>query len=737
MPELSRRNVLRGAAATGAAAAASAATLSGAPSALAATPASAAKGSAAKSGAKPHGDIRDIKHVVILMQENRSFDHYFGSLKGVIGFGDRSAISTPGGYSVFQQPTSAPGTAVAGTQYPWPLAGGSFAGAQPPTPEQGAQNYGGTDHSWGTQHGAWWGGHLSGWYAYKGGPATLGFLDRDDIPFHYALADAYTIGDAYHCSVLSATGPNRTYLWSGTVNADQEHGSYIANNGGDELGQFLPWESYPETLQNAGVTWKIYQGSDNYGDNGAQYFKTLADLDPSQGGTAPAPGTNVYYDNGLAVVPEPLDPEQFNGDNLASAILADVQAGTLPQVSWVVTNQQYSEHPDGAPTDGAYYVGKVLQALATDEDLFNSTLVIIDFDENDGQFDHVPPPVAPQGTKDEFVLDTTVAPVPLPVGLGYRVPLILISPWTRGGFVFSEVSDHTSVIQFLERWTTAIGRPARCPNISAWRRSVCGDLTAAFNFKKPVYGLPALPFITATVGEAHSYHPVPNSNARPAQEAGTKPAKALPVQPNASLAGVAASAGGGVTVSLGLQNYSAHARRASHFMVYDNTLAVAPAIGAYPAAFPGAYTVAPSAKAATTTVTQEVSGPAYDVTVVSANRFLRRFAGDMTKAGAELQVTASYYEGNGSSTDKPLIFFDLCNSTGKPVTFTLAYTSYTKAPADKISCDAHGRWSHQVDDLVTTHGWYDITVTADIDPTWSQRFIGHIENGADSVTGSF
>ena len=161
-----------------------------------------------------------------------------------------------------------------------------------------------------------------------------------------------------------ATGPNRTYLWSGTINADQEDGSFVAFTGGDELGRFLPWQSYPETLQHAGLTWKVYQGTDNYGDNGAQYFKTFAELDPSQGGTAPAPGSNVYYDNGLATVPEPLDPESRQrrqpGQRASSA---DVVAGTLPQVSWVVTNQPYSEHPDGAPTDGGVLHRRGTQAL--------------------------------------------------------------------------------------------------------------------------------------------------------------------------------------------------------------------------------------------------------------------------------------------------------------------------------------------------------------------------------------
>ena len=242
--------------------------------------------------------------MVILTQENRSFDHYFGSLRGARGFGDRATILLPGGLPVWRQPEAAPGQPAGGTRYPWPLSAGTFTGAQPPTPRAGTQRYGGTDHSWATQHGAWHGGLMDAWQHAKGGPATMGFLTRDDIPFYYALADAYTIGDAYHCSVFGPTGPNRTYLWSGTINAGQEHGGYVAYGASDdELGRFLPWQSYPETLQAAGVSWKVYQGSDNYGDNGAQYFAAVARLDPAQGGTA-APG-DVYYDNGVAIVPAP------------------------------------------------------------------------------------------------------------------------------------------------------------------------------------------------------------------------------------------------------------------------------------------------------------------------------------------------------------------------------------------------------------------------------------------------
>ncbi len=725
MPEISRRNLIRGAAVVGGAAAMSGTVA--AESANAVTVQSAAY----KPRGTVHGDIRDIKHVVILMQENRSFDHYFGSLRGVQGFGDKATIQLPGGLPVWQQPAAAPGLPVTSTQYPWPLSSGTFTGTQPPSPEQGAQNYGGTDHSWESQHGAWYGGFMNVWQYAKGGPTTMGFLARRDIPFHYALADTYTIGDAYHCSVLSATGPNRTVLWSGSINAGEQNGTFVAYSGGDELGKFLPWESYPETLQAAGLSWKIYQGTDNYGDNGAQYFKTFADLDPSQGGTAPAAGTNVFYDNGLATVPEPLNPENSNGDNLANAIKADVKAGKLPQVSWVVTNQQYSEHPDGAPTDGAYYIGKVLQALNADPEVFNSTLVIIDFDENDGQFDHVPPPVPPAGTPDEFYTETTssvIPPIPLPTGLGFRVPLMLVSPWSRGGWVTSEVSDHTSVIQFLEKWTAAIGKPAHCQNISAWRRSVCGDLTGAFDFKHPVYGLPNLPFVTAPVGEASSYHPVPASDVMPVQESGTKPARPLPFQPNANLTSVS-----GTAATLALSNSAPFADRAAHFSVYDNTLSAPPALASYPAGFPGQYTVAPSTRGVETV---KATGPvsaagAYDITVIGPNRFLRRFTGDATKAGAKVTVEAEYYH----SGFQPKFVLDLVNGASAAVNFTVTTNRYGTSRPVHYHVPAGETIQHNIDPHVNTSGWYDLTVTIDNDSSWSQRFTGHVESGQASITG--
>jgi phospholipase C len=697
----------------------------------------------AASKPKRHGDLRDIKHVVVLMQENRSFDHYYGSLRGVRGFADRSTAPLPGGLSVFQQPTSLPGQPVTGTQYPWRLSDAPVtaypAGQQPPSSEVGAQNYRGTDHSWESQHTAWYGGLMNAWYVSKGGPITLGYLDRADLPFHYALADQYTIGDAYHCSVLSATGPNRTYHWSGSIDAQKKYSDFTAYSGGDELGRNLLWESYGETLQKAGVSWKVYQGSDNYGDNGLEYFKTFAQYDPDQGGT-PAPG-NVFYDKGIAVVAEPHDYATGNADNLALAVKKDVLAGTLPQVSWLVTNQRFSEHPDGAPTDGAYYVHEVLKALNADPDVFNSTLVIINFDENDGQFDHVPPPVPAPGEKDEFVAGTDLSQygltAPAPVGLGFRVPMLLVSPWTRGGWVTSEVSDHTSVIQFMEKWTGALGKPAISPNISDWRRRVCGDLTGAFDFTSPVFGLPKLPNLTP-IGEPVGYTPPVTTNAQPGQEPGTKRARPLPYQPNANLVGFTKDGGGSVTAKVAFSNNGPHVRKASHFSVYNN-LAATPSLTEYPAKFPGQYTVDPSHTLSHRTVTgtaqvgAEAGDSAYDITVLGPNRFLRHFTGDVSAPGASAEVAAEYYADGHSS--RPKLALKLTNTSGRAVTFTVVSRHYTKDRPTTHHVPAHGHVTHTVDPLARSDGWYDLSVTVSGDSSWSRGYIGHLEDGSHSITG--
>jgi phospholipase C len=644
------------------------------------------------------GTITDVKHVVVLMQENRSFDHYFGMLKGVRGFADRSGIQLPGGYSVFDQPNGA------GRQYPWQFSATEPAGGA--DPERLAQCSGDLAHSWSDQHAAWNSGKMDGWVAAKGNVRTLGHLTRDDIPFHYALADNWTVCDAYHCSILSATGPNRTYLWSGMIDPAGTAGG-PAYDGGDESG--LRWQTYAEALEAAGVSWKVYQNAaDNFGDNGLAYFRQFSS----------APGGSALAVKGMGSVPKVTGRTP---DDIAAAIRADALAGTLPQVSWVVSDEGSSEHPYATPQDGAHFVHLVIQALAASPDVFDSTVLFLNYDENDGFFDHVPPPAAPSGTAGEFYSGVNI-------GLGARVPLIAISPWTHGGWVHSEVSDHTSVLRFLERWTTAIGKPAACTGISAWRRKVCGDLTGMFDFAHPVYGLPSLPDTTAVIGEstcAPLPNPAPVDNKLPQQEPGTRPARALPYQPNASLSPFTFGASGQILAWIALANQGAPATSAAHLAVYAN---------AHRTGGPWQYTLdAGGSSSDCFNCGAGYGGGLYDLSVIGPNRFLRRFTGDATEAGKDLTVTPSY--ANAPDTGQLALWFKLANSGTAAVTFTLISASYRTDGPWLYTVQPGGSTSDFFNAAAYSHGWYDFTVTASSDATWSQRFTGHLETGLASISG--
>ncbi|WP_163508479.1 phosphocholine-specific phospholipase C [Fodinicola acaciae] len=636
------------------------------------------------------GSIADVRHIVVLMQENRSFDHYFGTLKGVRGFADRATIPLAGGYSVFDQPNGS------GRQYPFPLRGTAS------NAETLVQCQGDIAHSWSDQHKAWNGGRLDSWMAAKNKIGCLGYLDRTDHPFHFALADAYTICDAYHCSGLTATGPNRTFLFSGMIDADGKYGS-PAYDGGDESG--LTWQTYAEVLQAAGISWRVYQkANDNYGDNALAYFRQFANAKP---------GTPLH-DRGMSSVPSVTGKTP---DDILAAIRADVQAGTLPQVSWVVTDQITSEHPIGPPVNGERFVNGLLQALAASSDTLNSTVVFINYDENDGFFDHVPPPSPVAGTPGEFVNGT-------PVGLGFRVPMIVVSPWTRGGWVDSEVFDHTSVIRFIETWSAAIGKPANCQLISAWRRAVCGDLTSAFDFANPVYGLPNLPTPGAAISAATCAllpNPSPKNNALPAQEPGSKPARALPYQTNAAVSSWY-YAGDVIQLNVTMSN---DGQRAAHFSVYAN---------AFRTGGPWQYTV--PAHGWTTDFFNCGAGfgdGQYDFTVIGANRFLRRLRGTASGAGKDVETRSRIAV--TASTGKLAIWFDFVNGSAAATTFTVTSVNYRTDGPWTYDVAAGQTVSDYFNAVAYTNGWYDFTVTCSADPGWSRRFTGHIETGEPSVTG--
>jgi phospholipase C len=414
------------------------------------------------------GSLRDVKHVVLLMQENRSFDHYFGTMAGVRGFGDDKALKLPDGRSVFYQPDP---QNPKGYLLPFHL----------DTRTTSAQKIPSTSHAWEVQHASWNGGKMDNWLpAHRKAegakaPYVMGYHTRADVPFQFALAEAFTVCDAYHCSVMGPTWPNRMYWMTGTIDPDGEGGGPLTSN--KLLRGGFRWTTYAERLEKAGVSWKVYQQHDNYGCNVLEYFKTFREADRD----------SRLYNRGM--VREPEGKFEYDAIN-----------GQLPAVSWIIPTSTASEHPDFMPAAGAAFVASKINAIAANPDLWAKTVFILDYDENDGLFDHVAPPVPPAGTPKEFVKG-------VPIGGGFRVPCILVSPWTAGGWVCSEPFDHTSVLRFLEKFTGVAE-----PNITEWRRKTFGDLTSAFRFGAEKAKVPQLPDTVNTLNLARyeaAYLPKP------------------------------------------------------------------------------------------------------------------------------------------------------------------------------------------------------------------------------------
>lgn len=431
------------------------------------------------------GTIEDVDHVVILMQENRSFDHYFGVMAGVRGFGDPHPIPVAPGADgaprdVWTQIDRTAGPPVKVS--PFHLS---------TTADFDLMRVEGTPHHWPDAQAAWDQGRMGHWPEAKTQRA-MGYYTRQDIPFQYAMAEAFTLCDAYHCSVHTGTNTNRLFLFSGTNDPLGLAGGPVIDNVDDDLNKpdgdqpRYDWTTYAERLQAAGIDWRHYQNlADNFGDNPVQNFMAYRRAFRGEPGSDPA-----LKDRALST--RDLD-----------RLKADVLNGRLPQVSWIIGTAEGSEHPGpSSPAQGADYIARVIDALTANPAVWARTVLFINFDENDGFFDHAPPPAppspdpeAPGGFAGASTVSTageyhrlpargaegdTAAFRGRPYGLGPRVPMYILSPWSRGGWVHSEVADHTSVIRFLERRFGVME-----PNISPWRRAVCSDLTTAFDFASP------------------------------------------------------------------------------------------------------------------------------------------------------------------------------------------------------------------------------------------------------------
>ncbi|MFT4251057.1 MAG: phospholipase C, phosphocholine-specific [Caulobacter sp.] len=686
MPVIDRRRLLIGAAAAGAL-----------PSALAASLARAA----AIDADVRKGTIEDVRHVVILMQENRSFDHYFGTMAGVRGFGDRFPVpvrDAPGrqGATVFLQ-------AFGEKDGPETIA---------PFPLNTTQTFAhmrveGTPHGWSDAQEAWDEGRMDRWPVVKHAH-SMGFYERADIPFQHALAETFTLCDAYHCSTQTGTNTNRLFLWTGTNDGLGRAGGPSISNSHDDFAdkggtaESYSWTTYPERLLAAGVSWRLYQDmADNFTDNPLAGFAAYREA------RAGAPGSDARLKD-LALSTWHLDK-----------LREDVVGGRLPSVSWIIAPAADSEHPGpSSPAQGADYTARVIDALTADPEVWARTVLLVMFDENDGFFDHMPPPAPPSKAADGAVLGGSTVDTAgeyhlvrnpteakaerdhlmgRPYGLGPRVPLYVISPWSRGGFVNSQVFDHGSVIRFLEaRFGVAE------PNISPWRRAVCGDLTSCFDFRAPNRRpRETLPATAQTAERAAALPktttpPTPATIIPPVQARGVRPSRALPYRFE-----VEATVRGGA-VTLALAN-TGGAGAVLH--LYDRLRLDAPS---------RRYTLGAGGR-----LEDAWPAGAYDLWLLGPNGFHRDFAGEAAD-GLELRIreavdgrSVSAAISNAGDRSRTVV---VAAADGKPWRVTLAPgVSKTRT------------WP-------TDRGWYDLAATCPDAPSWRRRAAGRVETGKDSVS---
>ncbi|WP_116204218.1 alkaline phosphatase family protein [Amycolatopsis circi] len=725
----------------------------------------------------PSGGLANIEHVVILMQENRSFDHYFGALRGVRGFGDLNAAQLPTGRSVFHQPR--------GDGYVLPYA-------------TRLQNLAGLDHTVDGGHAAWAGGRYDGWIEAKS-ELTMAHYGREDLGFYHQLADAFTICDAYHCSVMGPTDPNRMFLFTGKIgnpvslyNFESTIRSLLLGNdvglgllktfgtdavvdaiaaamqgaatilpveiasaiyrcftGSGELSPFAwkvikdpafsanvkeallgyQWTTYAERLEEQGVSWRVYQEWDNYADNSLEYFarfqqvaeaalKYTSDTLPYRSfehfytdvRTKPAkratllaklargvdrlsPRDRSLFERGLYRAPD--------GD-LVGQFRSDATAGRLPRVSWIVLPYAQSEHPIHGPRNGAAVVHDVLDVIGSVPGVWNKTVFILNYDENDGYFDHVLPPVPPVSASGESYYGE-------PFGLGARVPMIVVSPWSKQG-VCSELSEHSSVLRFLEK-VTGVAEP----NIGDWRRRMTGDLTSAFDFSTTT--APVLPPAEPAAPQpaTGAREPVPENQEMPVQEPGTKPKRPLSYAPITSVRQDVAAR----KVVLSMRNAAAAGAPGIHYIVYPN---------AFRDANPTRFDVLPGG---TVTETIEQASGKYDCTCYGPNGFQHRFAGDLTQPGATAEVSAGPAPGHGRA-----VTLSFANGGSTAVVFTVKANAYrTDGPwTFPVPPGNSASVNLPLETPETGDGWYDLTATVDTDSGYLRRFRGYVENGSTGVT---
>lgn len=832
--------------------------LSGAGGAMAALPASIQRAFAIDPA--PGTTFLDAEHIVILMQENRSFDHCYGSLQGVRGFNDPRALQLPSQNPVWLQSNAQ---------------GQTFAPFRLNMKESKATWMGSLPHSWTNQvdarnegkHDGWLEAKRSGHKEYADMPLTLGFYNREDVPFYYALADAFTICDQHFCSSLTGTMPNRLYLWSGTIRGTHDASAPAkVLNENVEYDNSAHWKTFPERLEENGVSWKVYQNElwhdvgltaeqgpwlSNFGDNPLEWFtqyhvkfaparrahvagllrtlpekskglqariKALSETDPSlktlrsdlakveESYKAALEEQKKWTQEAFEQLPEREkrihekafdtnqgDPHfhelttlkyqedgvqrelQFPKGDVLHQFRQDVNSGKLPTVSWIVAPENFSDHPSSA-WFGAWYVSEVMDILTRNPEVWKKTIFILTYDENDGYFDHVPPFVAPHPHKpgtgavsrdirveedyvtmaEERAAQKTQSARESSIGLGFRVPLVIASPWSRGGFVCSQVFDHTSVLQLLERVIShRVGRKISESNISTWRRAVCGDLSSAFRefHGEPVPVPPAIarePFVEG-IHRAQFKQPPSNYSAlsaadqehlrqfprdprfMPRQEPGVRSSCALPYELYADASLDLHSQK--LRISFAAKKDQFGSRSAgSPFLVY------APGNHQRESSKPGevsqmercrhwSFAVSPGSLLTHDWNLNDFENGRYHLRVHGPNGFYREFQGDRSQPQVGIQCK---YARQGKNLTGNLEL-QLTLPAGQAST-EVEIHDHAYGMMKRVERLAGGKTLPLILDLSGSSGWYDFSVRIPGSSTFEWRFAGRIETGHGGIT---
>lgn len=792
----------------------------------------------------------DAEHVVVLMQENRSFDHMFGTLQGVRGFNDPRAIQLEDGNPAWVQTSPT---------------GEKFVPFRLDIKETKSTWMGTLPHGWadqvdaanGGKHDRWLEVKKSGNADYAKMPLTLGFHTRDDIPFYYALADAFTVCDQNYCSTLTGTTPNRLHLWTGTVRETPSTDSpALVRNEDCDYGKWTNWKTFPERLEDNGISWKIYQNEldvptglsgepkrwlSNYGDNPIEWFtqyqvrfhkrhrefldrivKELSEeiqtlegqlkaapkgeaTDKIRSRLSTAKAAHARYEKDLkeftaenyekltpyqkaihekAFCTNTNDPDYLELDEITYhdgdtertvkvpkgdvlyQFRKDVSEGKLPTVSWLVPPERFSDHPSSA-WYGQWYLSEVLNILTQNPEVWKKTIFILTYDENDGYYDHIPPfqvphSSAPNTGKTSEGLDTTLEFVELEqdrkhkprsavrgnsMGLGFRVPMVIASPWSRGGCVYSHVTDHTSVLLFLEKLLShRTGKTIQESNISDWRRTICGDLTTSFQQDHAAdAGLSNFVQRDEFIETIHraqfkklpeGFHPlsdteiqqIRNRDARsllPEQEPGTRRSCPLPYQIRVD--GQLDKPKGQFSIRFSVMDDRFKEQSSGvPFIVYADTqdgmtqnhMTVRH------------YAVAPGKTVQDSWDLKSFKDSQYSIRVYGPNGFYREF------------------RGGPNSPDLSIVFHDIHETVGSMAT-DASIQIVNHSPTRKIPLNIKDRTygNLSINQIVNGNdtqrvsishkesaGWYDISVTVENDPTFHWRYAGRAETGNWGIT---